>query len=268
MRVPAPCSFGLTLAERLFIILNMCSAIRESDHADRAGSADQVDHAGSADEIGRADRGERPAQSDKTARARIRDAALLLFGRDGFAATTLRRVAQEAGVSAALVIHHYGSKEGLREACDRYVSQELVESGREELDRDLVGTMREWLTDTDRYQAAFDYLVRMLTSEGSQAGAALFDALLAQTQSVLAESVAAGQVRESQDAEAMAVVLATTALAPLVLGSHVGRALGGKGLDAPTLARYMLPVLEVFTHGLYLRGDYLDAVKSVTGGDT
>lgn len=231
----------------------MCSALDESDSADRADQAARTARTGPA---------------DKTARARIRDAALLLFGRDGFASTTVRRVAEEAGVSAALVIHHYGSKEGLREACDRYVSQELVDSGREELDRDLVGTMREWLIDTERYKPALDYLVRMLTSEDSQAGAALFDALLAQTQTMLTESAAAGQVRGSEDATALAVVLATHALAPLVLGSHVGRALGGVDLDAASLTRYMLPALEIYTRGLYLSSDYLDAAKTVTGGGT
>lgn len=170
-------------------------------------------------------------------------------------------------MSAALVIHHFGSKEGLRQACDAYVSHELVQSGREELDRDLVGVMREWLTDQQRFKPAFDYLVRMLTSEDSGAGAALFDALLVQTRSVMDEAVTAGQVRASQDPTALAVMLATTALAPLVLGSHVGRALGGDGLDAPTLGRYMLPVLEVFTNGLYISTDYLDAVTSVVGGE-
>lgn len=207
------------------------------------------------------------ANPDLTARARIRDAALLLFGRDGYAATSVRKVAEEAGVSAALVIHHFGSKEALRAACDAYVSRELVETGQADLERDLVGTMREWLTDMDRHRPAFDYLVRMLTSEDSAAGAALFDALLAQTQTMLDASVAGGVTRESQDRTAQAVMLATTALAPLVMGSHVGRALGGSGFDASVLARYMIPVLEVFTRGLYLNADYLDAVRSVAGGE-
>ena len=51
---------------------------------------------------------------------RIRDAAILRYGRDGFS-VGLRAVAADAGVTAGLVVHHFGSKDGLRKACDAYV---------------------------------------------------------------------------------------------------------------------------------------------------
>ena len=57
---------------------------------------------------------------DFTTVARIRDAAIEQFGQNGFSAS-VRSIATAAGVSAALVIHHFGSKEKLREACDAYV---------------------------------------------------------------------------------------------------------------------------------------------------
>jgi AcrR family transcriptional regulator len=58
--------------------------------------------------------------TDLTARARIREAALRLFGRVGFG-VSIRAIAEEAGVSAGLVIHHFGTKEGLREAVEEAV---------------------------------------------------------------------------------------------------------------------------------------------------
>src|SRR5699024_4692668 len=58
--------------------------------------------------------------SDLTGRARFRNTALRLFAERGFAATTIRDVAAAARVSAALVRHHFGSKDGLREACDTH----------------------------------------------------------------------------------------------------------------------------------------------------
>jgi AcrR family transcriptional regulator len=39
--------------------------------------------------------------------------AAALFARDGFAATSVRAIAKEAGVDPTLVIRHFGSKEGL-----------------------------------------------------------------------------------------------------------------------------------------------------------
>jgi AcrR family transcriptional regulator len=53
--------------------------------------------------------------ADLTAAARIRDAAIEQFGQHGFG-VGLRTIAEAAGVSAALVIHHFGSKDGLRKA--------------------------------------------------------------------------------------------------------------------------------------------------------
>jgi AcrR family transcriptional regulator len=55
------------------------------------------------------------AESDLTARARIRDAAIRRFGSDGFGAS-VRAIAADAAVSPGLVMHHFGSKEGLVEA--------------------------------------------------------------------------------------------------------------------------------------------------------
>ncbi|HJE59178.1 MAG TPA: TetR/AcrR family transcriptional regulator, partial [Nocardiopsis listeri] len=52
-------------------------------------------------------------RDDLTARARIRDAALTRFGQEGFG-VSVRAIAEEAGVSPGLVIHHFGSKEKLR----------------------------------------------------------------------------------------------------------------------------------------------------------
>jgi len=71
--------------------------------------------------------------------ARRRDAAstrrLLLsaarrrFARNGYAATTVRDIADEAGVNVALINRYFASKEGLFEACLRGVGDELGETG-------------------------------------------------------------------------------------------------------------------------------------------
>lgn len=49
----------------------------------------------------------------KDTRAQILVAARELFGENGYAATTMRAIAQRAGVDAALIHHHFGSKEAL-----------------------------------------------------------------------------------------------------------------------------------------------------------
>lgn len=60
----------------------------------------------------------RIVDTDLTAKARIRNAALELFGDLGEDGTSMRQVASAAGVTIGLVVHHYGTKDGLREAVE------------------------------------------------------------------------------------------------------------------------------------------------------
>jgi TetR/AcrR family transcriptional regulator, regulator of cefoperazone and chloramphenicol sensitivity len=64
---------------------------------------------------------------DLTARARIREAAITLFAERGIGPATIRDIAQAAGVSSGLLRHHFGSKEGLRQACDEYAMAQLTQ---------------------------------------------------------------------------------------------------------------------------------------------
>jgi TetR/AcrR family transcriptional regulator, regulator of cefoperazone and chloramphenicol sensitivity len=59
--------------------------------------------------------------SDLTGLARIRNAALESFARDGVAATSIRDVAKKAGVSPGLVQHYFSTKAALVEAVNGHV---------------------------------------------------------------------------------------------------------------------------------------------------
>ena len=50
-------------------------------------------------------------------RRSLLQAARLRFAREGYAATTVRDIAADAGVNVALISRYFGSKEGLFEAC-------------------------------------------------------------------------------------------------------------------------------------------------------
>src|SRR5680860_475244 len=62
-------------------------------------------------------------ERDLTARANIRNAALRLFAESGHDAVTVREIATAAGVSPGLVLHHFGSKNGLRAAVDAHAAE-------------------------------------------------------------------------------------------------------------------------------------------------
>lgn len=70
----------------------------------------------------------RASNDDLTAKARIRNAALDLYARDGEERTSLRAVAAAAGVTLGLVQHHFKTKAGLRHAVDQLVVEYFAQT--------------------------------------------------------------------------------------------------------------------------------------------
>ncbi|WP_425100188.1 CerR family C-terminal domain-containing protein [Tropicibacter sp. S64] len=56
------------------------------------------------------------------------DAALDLFGRKGFDATSTREIAAQAQTNIASIAYHFGGKQGLHEACAAEVARRLAEA--------------------------------------------------------------------------------------------------------------------------------------------
>ncbi len=71
---------------------------------------------------------EPPPPVAPTAKDRIRDATLSCFAAHGIAATSLRTIAETAGVSVGLVQHHFRTKAALTGAVNQYVLQVVGEA--------------------------------------------------------------------------------------------------------------------------------------------
>jgi AcrR family transcriptional regulator len=201
---------------------------------------------------------------DATTRARIRDAAIVLFGRDGFRETTIRRIATEVGVSAALILHHFGSKDGLRQACDDHVLAEVTKPGEtigSGNDPRAAATIRVWLSQTDEHRPWLQYISRLLMS-GSDIGDRLFDELVSYTEGVFADGVADGSIHPSEDPHMRAVTLTAYSMSALILERQFGRVVGADHLTNEAAARMAIPALEIFTHGLYANDDLLRATRA------
>lgn len=208
----------------------------------------------------------RLSADDLTTRARIRDAAIGLFGRAGFAPATVRAVASAAGVSPGLVIHHFGSKAGLREACDQHVLAQTASQGREKTNPTSVRQLiQDYLNRPDQYADEIAYIRRSLGDE-SEAGDAFFDAVVGQTQDIIEAGIAAGTIRDFEDVRATAVVIASNSLSMLMLGRHLSRALGAEvpephGIGPELLRQLTLPALDIYTNGFYADSRFLDAAR-------
>ena len=156
---------------------------------------------------------------DLTARARIRDAAIRLFTERGMEKTSILDIAKEAGVSGGLIRHHFGSKDGLREACDTYVFDELLRFKEEalakgEADPGFVPTF-------DTRQLLFRRYMGRAMIDGSAAAAAQFTEIVDGTERYFRE-----QGTDMPDPRACAAALAAMTGGMMILQDHVARALG------------------------------------------
>ena len=195
---------------------------------------------------------------DLTAAARIRDAAIEQFGEHGFG-VGLRPIAEAAGVSAALVIHHFGSKDGLRKACDDYVAEEIRSDKSEAMRSKEPGSWFAQLAAIESYAPMMAYLVRSMQS-GGELAKTLLRRMVDGAESYLEEGVRAGTLKPSRDPRSRARYLAIT---------------GGGGFlmylqmhDTPTDLRavlrdyardMLLPSLELYTDGLMADSTMYDA---------
>lgn len=189
---------------------------------------------------------------DRSTKAKIRDAAIACYAAEGNA-TTARRVAEVADVSPALVIHHFGSMDGLRSACDDHVIEAIRAQKTEAIGGgpgvDLVGAIRRF---EDHHLPG--YLARML-AEDSDASARLVDSIVADAEAYFAQGVEAGSMRPSADPAGRAKVMTLFSLGSLVLHHHAERLLGVDLTDPATtpgdLVAYAGPALEILGEGIF-----------------
>ncbi|WP_220446723.1 TetR/AcrR family transcriptional regulator [Nonomuraea deserti] len=201
--------------------------------------------------------------ADLTAQARIRNAAITHFARDGFQKTNLRAVAATAGVSAALVIRHFGSKDDLRAVCDDHVLQILVRRTRTVADLAGVHLLtREYLSDSEEYRLHVQYMVRAI-EEDTPAATTFVNTLVEETEQLFRAGMANGSMRPSSDVRAMAVVSVLLSLATLTMAPPLTRALGYERMGPDVLQRIGLPMLELYTHGMYADDTMLKAAETV-----
>ncbi len=146
--------------------------------------------------------------ADRTALARIRDAAIDEWGRNGFT-VGLRRIAEVAGgVSAALVIHHFGSKDGLRKVCDDHIAETVLASKTESIKTTDPATWFAQMAEIEDYAPMMAYLMRSLQEGRELAKKTLWRTMIHNTELYIEEGVRAGTVKPSQDPRARARFLA------------------------------------------------------------
>ncbi|OBH11340.1 TetR/AcrR family transcriptional regulator [Mycobacterium sp. E1747] len=196
--------------------------------------------------------------ADLTATARIRDAAIEQFGQHGFG-VGVRAIAEAAGVSAALVIHHFGSKEGLRKACDEYIAEQIRSTKSEAMRSNDPATWFAQLAEIEEFAPLTAYVLRSMQTGGDLAKM-LWQRMIDNAEEYMEEGVRAGTIKPSRDPKARAKYLGITGGGSLLLYMQMH--------DTPTdlravlrdYAREMiLPALEIYSEGLMVDRTMYDA---------
>ncbi|OBF54430.1 TetR/AcrR family transcriptional regulator [Mycolicibacterium monacense] len=209
----------------------------------------------------------RSADADRTTLARIRDAAIEQFGRHGFG-VGVRTIAESAGVSPALVIHHFGSKDGLRKACDEYVAEVIRSDKSASIQSNDPATWLAQIAEIESYAPLMAYLVRSLQSGGDLARA-FWRRMIDNVEQYLDEGVRAGTVKPSHDPRGRARFLAMASGGGFLLYLQMHE-------DPTDLRRVLrdysddmvLPALEIYTNGLMADSTMYDAFLANQGASS
>jgi AcrR family transcriptional regulator len=188
-----------------------------------------------------------PAFEDLTARARIREAAIRLFAEHGVEETAVLDIAKEAGVSGGLIRHHFGSKDGLRAACDTYVLSELMRFKMDALDQGEADP--EFLVTFDARQALLRRYFGRAMIDGSPAAASRFDEIVDGTEQWFIDQPGV----DLADARACAAVLSGWTIGVLAMQDHIARALGEDPLSPRLQERIALAYGDLYSPALLPR---------------
>ena len=191
----------------------------------------------------------RHAYEDLTARARIRDAALWHFAEEGFSRATIRDIAATAGVSPGLVRHHFGSKEGLRDACDEAVSQTLRAVNDEAFAGSQSGDLGAAAISRRALRPYQSYISRALV-DGSPSVALLFDELVSMTEQWLIQADNDRPDPPMGDRRTRAALIIAMTLGIPLLHGHISRAAGTDIRDDDGERRVAVALLDLYSHPL------------------
>ncbi|WP_280244877.1 TetR/AcrR family transcriptional regulator [Nocardia abscessus] len=198
---------------------------------------------------------------DLTTAARIRDTAIEVFGEHGFQ-VGVRKIAAAAGVSPGLVNHHFGSKDGLRAACDDRVLQLIRDEKVKAITASSVKAgMLDALAEIESYAPLVAYMVRSLQAGGPMAES-LFEHMAADAEGYLEKAVEAGTIKPSRDPAARARYLMMLNVGATVLYMQMRQHRDEK-IDFRKAIRDLTeeltpPALEFYTQGLLTDSTILD----------
>lgn len=191
----------------------------------------------------------------------MRQAGLELFAERGFDGASVRAIAERAGVSAGLVVHHFGGKEGLRQAVDAWMVQAFSDAladvpsdvPPEELSAGVGAAVADVMGADEHLRG---YLRRSLT-EDSGASVALFERFIELARVELENLRAADGLQDDVDPLWAPYQLVFLIVGPLLLEPLIQQRLDGPVFNIDVIARRSAANLRVLSHGMFRAADQM-----------
>jgi AcrR family transcriptional regulator len=198
--------------------------------------------------------------SDLTRRAAIRNAALELIAAKGADAATVREIADKAGVSAPLVVHHYGSKANLVEAVNDYVAGmfdamlgDLAANETEAPSASLdAGAWTAVFAEHVPPDSPLPAYLRRLLLERDPVARRLFARWMDTTAGFYESLVDVGVARPAADPAIRAAFLLVNDLALLLLRELITDAVGVDPLSPQGAQRWAAEAMDVYLNGAFI----------------
>lgn len=181
---------------------------------------------------------------------RLIDIATKAFSESGFATTSLRSIAKLAEVSPALLVHHFGSRDGLIEQCVMRGLGLWVAEKQGFVDVSLSTALAQWQGAIDKHGPKLQFFRQVLLS-GGPAADMLFRRMVQEAEIMIRTEQAKGTMRKTENVSDLALIMTLHGLGPLVLQDQVNSYLGGSFYDPVLGARLAGANLEIYKKGIY-----------------
>lgn len=184
--------------------------------------------------------------------------AMELFAERGFDGVTVRDIAAKADVSVGLINHHYGSKEGLRQAVDEHFIRQFERfygEGSTRVEdrqgRDFIRSVDEWVSEIAEEWPVFSSYFRRALLEENEWGAALFERYFDIVRSSLDRIDAQGRIRPEVDRLWLPFLFIFLETGTLLMDPYIRRILGRSGFEPDLWRRRYRAYSDLIARGIY-----------------
>jgi len=193
-----------------------------------------------------------------TGKNRILLCAMELFAEKGFDGVTTRDIAAQAEVSVGLISHHFGSKEGLRLAVDKYFIAQFErfygEQDRrieEQRGAEFTRSVDEWMARiADEWPVFCRYFRRALLEE-TEWGATLFRRYFDLVRASIDRMDAQGRIRPEVDRLWLPFLFMFLETGTLLMDPYIKQILGRSGFEEDLWRRRYRAYTDMIARGIF-----------------